>query len=556
MIRCAITSSMTKVFPDLHMDNIPQLREISVLRGERLSVQLVHTYESNDSPILHSLRLPMSTSGELFRYATMRGVDCVCANRPAPHASFLDDNYERTAPGLFPDVLRPMYYAGKLTFASDCICATWIEFDLPEDVPAGEYTLGISLDGGEFGSCESTLTVRVIDAVLPEVDFGFTQWFHSDCLANYYNVEVWSDEHFRIVENFIRTAVRGGINMILTPVFTPPLDTAVGGERRTTQLVGVTQTGDAYTFDFTLLDRWIDICDRCGVKTFEIAHFFTQWGVEHAPKIMATVDGKYRQIFGWQTEATGADYVCFLRTFLGEFLAHMKARGVDHRCVYHVSDEPAIEHLDNYRAARAVIADLLEGYTIMDALSNVEFYKTGAIDHPIPATNHITPFLEAKVPDLWTYYCVGQPTHVSNRFHGMPACRNRSIGMQLFKYNIKGFLQWGYNFYSNQFSVDPINPYCESSADLVFTSGDSFSVYPAMDGSALESMRFLVFYEALQDMRAMHLAASLTDHDTVVAAIEEVFGQTLTFETCAKTSDMILQIRERVNAIICDHIAK
>ena len=48
--------------------------------------------------------------------------------------------------------------------------------------------------------------------------------------------------------------------MILTPIFTPPLDTAVGGERRTVQLVGITKTGSEYSFDFTLLERWINLC--------------------------------------------------------------------------------------------------------------------------------------------------------------------------------------------------------------------------------------------------------------------------------------------------------
>ena len=560
MIRTRITSSMAKVFPDSHIDDFAPLTTISALRGERVSIQLLHEYEADDKPLpWGGARVPLTTAGELFRYATMRRVAYVPVNKTLlQHQT--DDNYERTAPGMFPDVLQPLYYGGKVTLTSDMIGATWIDFELPQDLAAGDYTLTMYVEdtnpGGYGKSEESTLCVTVIDAVLPKIDFRFTQWFHADCLANYYNVEVWSDEHFRIVENFVHTAVHGGINMLLTPVFTPPLDTAVGGERRTTQLVGVRLDKDTYTFDFSLLDRWIDMCDRQGIEYLEISHFFTQWGAAHAPKIMATVDGTYQQIFGWQTDATGDEYVRFLRTFLTALLAHLKARGDDRRCIFHVSDEPGLAHLEQYRAARAVISDLLEGYTIMDELSKFEFYETGAVDHPIPSNNHIAPFLEAGIPDLWTYYCVSQALLVSNRYHSMPACRNRSIGMQLFKYNIKGFLHWGYNFYNNQNSGDPINPYVEQSADFAFPGGDAFSVYPAMDGTALESMRFVVFHEALQDMRAMKLAEGLTDHDTVVAAIEEVFGRTLTFDTCAKSADMILRIRERVNRIISDHLVK
>ena len=50
-----------------------------------------------------------------------------------------------------------------------------------------------------------------------------------DCLATWYGVEIFSEEHWTIIEKYIHTAVKHGINMIHT-LFTPPLDTAVGGK--------------------------------------------------------------------------------------------------------------------------------------------------------------------------------------------------------------------------------------------------------------------------------------------------------------------------------------
>ena len=136
----------------------------------------------------------------------------------------------------------------------------------------------------------------------------------------------------------------------------------------------------------------------------------------------------------------------------------------------------------------------------------------------------------------------------------MPSARTRVLGFLLYKYDIKGFLHWGYNFYNNQYSGDPINPYTEPCADFVFPAGDAFSVHPANDGTALESIRLLVFYEALQDIKAMKLAESLTSHDEIVKAIEEAFGTELTFDTCAKSSAVMLGVREAVNAIIKNNL--
>ena len=554
MIQTKIISSLEKVFIDRNIVTYPELKRLSALRGERINFQIATTYVTKGSPMPYiAPKFMPKLSGELAKYADLRQIMYVPVTF-THHMYGFDDNYLKTEPGLYPDVLRPLYYGGTITFAKDGLNSVWVEINIPKDMTAGVYDFTIEVDGGEYGQTSSTLTVEVIDAVIPDEDIYFTQWFHSDCLANYYNVDIWSDRHFEIVENFVRTARRNGINMILTPVFTPPLDTAVGGERRTTQLVGVEVKNGKYSFDFALLDRWIAMLDRCGVEYIEISHLFTQWGAKHAPKIMATVDGEYKKIFGWETDALGDEYATFVRTFLTELLAHLKKSGNDKRCFFHVSDEPGLDHLENYKRAKAIVSDLLKDYTIMDALSKYDFYQTGVLDHPIPSNNHIKPFLEANIPGLWTYYCVSQPIEVSNRFHTMPNWRNRSIGMQMYKYNIAGFLQWGYNFYNNQFSGDPINPFYEQSADYAFQGGDAFSVYPAMDGTALESPRLVVFYEALQDIKAMKLAEKLTSHDTVVKAIEDAYGAEITFDTCAKTSETMHRIREKVNKIIKQNI--
>lgn len=296
------------------------------------------------------------------------------------------------------------------------------------------------------------------------------------------------------------------------------------------------------------------MCDRVGIKYFEIAHFFTQWGAQHAPKVMATVDGEYKKLFGWETDATSDEYVTFLRAFITEFLAHMKARGDDKRCFFHISDEPSKDHIEFYKAAKESIADLLEDYTIMDALSSYEFYKQGVVKTPIPCNDHVEPFIEGKVPGLWTYYCSSQWNKVSNRFLAMPSYRNRSIGMQMYKFDIVGFLHWGYNFYNTYRSYQVIDPYGDSCGNDWVPAGDTYSVYPGVDGEALESLRIIVFHDALQDISAMRLAESFVGKEKVVEAIENAFGGEIRFDKCATSTEQMLSVRNAVNEIIKKNI--
>lgn len=546
MLRCKIINSLEKVFWDTEINELPELKRISALQGERLSFQIAFDL---DCAVKDPPRAKLEFEGELAPYVTARGINNVSILRPV-NPLVNDDNYLRKKPGLYPDVLVPLHYGNCIVPRSSAASAVFVNIEIPRDFAAKESGLTVKVTlGDEVFS--AVLSVDVVGAVMPDFPIYFTQWFHTDCLSTYYNVKPWSKRHWEIVENFARVAVKNGINLLLTPVFTPPLDTAVGGERPTVQLVGITLEGGEYSFDFKLLDKWIRMCKRVGVKYLEIAHFFTQWGAAHAPKIMATVDGEYKRIFGWDTEATGEEYTKFLRAFVPALLAHLNSRGYDKtNCFFHVSDEPNVKHLESYLAAKSIVAPMLEGYTIMDALSNYEFYEQGVVDLPIPANNHIEPFIDNGVSPLWTYYCCGQCVGVSNRLIDMPSCRNRSIGLQMYKYDIRGFLQWGYNFYYNCHSRDLINPYCEQDGDEWVPAGDAFSVYPAQDGTALESMRIIVFADALRDLAVMRLLESYIPKEQIVCALEEALGFEIRFDVCATSSEQILRARETVNGLL------
>ena len=131
----------------------------------------------------------------------------------------------------------------------------------------------------------------------------------------------------------------------------------------------------------------------------------------------------------------------------------------------------------------------------------------------------------------------------------MPSVRNRYIAMPMFKYKLKGFLQWGYNFYYTQYSKRPVNPFFETDSGGAFPSGDPFSVYPGADG-ALESLRLVVFYNALQDLAAMRLLESFIGHEETLKIIEDVAGNVV-FSKCADDPEVIFEIRKRINEKLC-----
>ena len=102
-----------------------------------------------------------------------------------------------------------------------------------------------------------------------------------------------------------------------------------------------------------LCREWILLCRETGIKYLEIAHLFTQWGAQHAPKIIAEVEGKSQCIFGWETQATGIQYCDFLKQFIPELLKVLEAENILEDTYFHVSDEPDIQHYQSYKEAKA-----------------------------------------------------------------------------------------------------------------------------------------------------------------------------------------------------------
>ncbi|MBQ8338186.1 MAG: DUF4091 domain-containing protein, partial [Oscillospiraceae bacterium] len=209
-----------------------------------------------------------------------------------------------------------------------------------------------------------------------------------------------------------------------------------------------------------------------------------------------------------------------------------------------------LDMLEDYSHAHSLIAKHLEGFTIMDALSNYDFYKKGVVQLPVVATTAVTPFLEAKT-EIFCYYCCDQRiNHVSNRMFAMPSPRNRMLAYQMYYNDIKGFLQWGFNFYYSQHSKHKINPFKSVDANKTFPAGDSFCVYPNPSGDKpWFSISGKVFLHSMQDLRAMQLLETLIGRDAVNDILKSELDD-LSFTNSTQPAYLVLRMRDKINARI------
>lgn len=542
-------SSLEKVRPGEPV-NFRRVHRKTLMRGESFSYQIaIHTEEN--------IRVAVTATSPL-------GDNCIklyaVKNTAMDYPIYLgsDDDYITKEPGLMPDMLMPIENEGQHIRLATESEAVWVTVKVPKDAEPGVYPVTVTIAWSgieEYAQINQVMYLDVINEVIPEQSTTFTQWFHTDCIADVHNVPVYSEAHWDLIDKYMALASEMGINMILTPVITPPLDTAEGLRRTCVQLVKIEKQGDTYLFDFSLLKRWISLVNKNSIKYIEISHLFSQWGLKYAPNIVVTENGEESYMFGWHVDSKSDEYRNFLTQFLPALIKFLEDEGIKDRCWFHVSDEPNGDHIENYKYAYNLIKPLIGDCQTFDALSNYDFYKTGLVGTPVPSTYNIQSFIDHKVPNLWTYYCCGQHYKVGNRFLAMPSHRNRILGLQLYKFNVVGFLHWGYNFYNSEHSRNKINPYITSSSDKGFPSGDAFSVYPITNG-VVPSLRAIVFKDALNDIEICHKLESFIGRDEVVKMIDTAAGMDLTFSEYPRNSAFIPDLIEKMEQMIKSYTAK
>ena len=564
-IQSWLTSPLERIFASSmpHADYC----KVSALRNEPVSFGLAFRAMYQKAPTERIPDLPISVVAEcdgaqIASYA----IGSVPLN-----AAACEDGTD--AEGPTPDILLPRVTLPEIKRGDDrlpflevgqryllnasCISTggVWFTFnEAGEVLTAGDKEIRvrvISLTTGEVIR-EHTLHLHLIDALLPETDFIYTNWIHYDCLADYYGVELYSEAYFEILKSFLQNAVRHGMNTLLTPAFTPALDTPVGMERHNVQLVEVFEEEGRYRFDLSLLERFIRTALDCGITHIEHCHLFSQWGAASAINIYGKRNGHKCRLFSVEDAADSEAYATFLRAYLQAFLALAERLDIKDRLIFHISDEPKAHQLPQYTRAFNVVRELLGDYRFGDALSDFALYESGVVKTPIVATCHAEDF-RGKCDDLMLYYTGGTPDErLSNRMLTSAPVKTRMLGMQLFAYNAKGFLHWGYNYYYGRMSYGIFDPKIDP-CGYRNMPGVSYIAYPSFDGRALPSLREKQMCAAICDFRALRLLQKQVGFEKTLALLVSLLGCEISVYTLLE-DEALLSLREEINKAIEENL--
>lgn len=552
-MRYRFISSLEKYRPDNPAANIPDCPEEYVAQGGICAVQLLLFADSSGWA---------SIVGECKAGAvSIRTVEPVPVRHP-----IVPDGVEKSLHGwgAWPDVLMPLEEGRRIHLEAGQSRNLWITLKVSDSYRPGRYPICITIADSprEYEPprwrhplpglpIRMEFTVNVAGVRPAASDFIRYEWFHSDCLAAYYRVAPWCEEHWRIVENFARNAAEHGINVLYVPLWTPPLDTGIGRERPTCQLLEISydRTLGRYEFDFSRLERFLAIGQSVGFQRFSFSHLFSQWGALCTPKIMVKQpDGSRKKIFGWDTPSDDATYRDFLFQLFEKLLPFLRKRKIN--AWFSLSDEPSTQDLDHYRKLVEFVRPLLGEFQTIEAISHVEYHDAGLTGIPAVYLKRLNDF-EGKTKPLLGYYC-GSPDVLPNRFINMPSACTAVMGILAYVLRLDGFLHWGFNFYYSEYSLRVIDPFFENE----FVGGDAFLVYPGFDGFPLDSIRNEVFAAGIRDFDLLRAAEKKIGRENVLSLLNEGLDVPISLNSFPTDSSWFQNIRRKILLMLSKSYSK
>jgi hypothetical protein len=497
-----LTSSLVRNFPDTQPAG-PEPIALDGALNEQLSFQVALRLEDD---VRQSVRVVAEgPDGWSVRVRRVGYVPVAHHNTPVD----ADTGARGHIPGYVPD---PLFDEDELMLMPGETHAFWITLQPEADTP-GIHEIRVTVIPEAGREVTLRALVRLHDLVLaPREDFNITHWFYVDALIDWYKTDLFDRRFWELLPAYVNDMVVHGQDTLYVPVFTPSLD----GVKRPSQLLDITETAPGtYGFNWRDVKRYVALAKQAGITHFEWSHFFTQWGAKHAIRIYVG-QGRDRDLL-WdpETPATSETYRNFLTQFLPELHRFLKEEEILERSFFHVSDEPHGEaHLAQYLANRAMLRELAPWMQVMDALSEIEFAREGAMDMPIPSIRTALNF-HAEGIESWCYYCCGPRGHYLNRLLDTPLPKIAMHGMLFYRWPFKGFLHWGYNYWylsQTQTLIDPYTLQDGGAWARGWAYGDPFMVYPGEDGP-VDSLRWEVFAESLQDYRLLQTLGLNRDAD-------------------------------------------
>lgn len=384
----------------------------------------------------------------------------------------------------------------------------WCSVEIPRGLQPGVYTADLMLkDAGNGKVLQSvTLNVDVCDRTLPapqDYAFYLDLWQQPYAISRYYNVEPWSEEHLRLYEPYADMLARAGQKAVSVILFYEPW-----GEQSNDKFLPMVETvrnaDGSYTYDYTVLDRYVEYMEKHGIKGDIECFTMIPWEMQFRYKDAAT--GEYKML---KTTTDSPEYEELWTPFLQALASHFKEKGWYDRLLIVMDERPLDDMLRAYNVAQKAVPGIrmsLAGNYHKELIGDLDLY-TIIKGEFFPASDLAD--RRAKGHKSLMYTCCATPA--PSQFINNDPADGAYIPAYATATGFDGYLHWSFTNWTDHPMTD--------SRFHMFAPGDTYFVYP--DGrSSVRYERMLEGIQLSEKMRILRDEMMANNDLAGIAALE------------------------------------
>ena len=365
----------------------------------------------------------------------------------------------------------------------------WINVWIPQETQPGVYkaNLNINIEGKKTISLPYQITVGA--RTLPTPDkwkFHLDLWQNPYAVARYYNVPLWSKEHFDYMRPIMKTYADAGGKVITASIINRPW--AGQTEDAFCSMIGKTKDIDgSWSYDYSVFDRWIEFMISCGITDQIDCYTVVPWSLE-----FDYYDKASNGIKIIKAEPGSDGYNNYWLPFLKDFASHLKTKGWFSRIAIAMDERPR----ESMNAAESIIRKADKDFKIEGAIHYYPDVEPNIYDlclaygETVPSKILERRKSEGKKTTVYTCCAEAYP----NTFTFSKPAEATWIPLHASAIKVDGYLRWAYN----SWTVDPLR----DSRFRAWAAGDCYLVYPEASSIRMERLvEGIQYYEKIRILR-------------------------------------------------------
>lgn len=349
----------------------------------------------------------------------------------------------------------------------------WLSINVPSNAEPGIYEGKVFVKNNEQTVKSLPLRLNVQRRALPPSEdwaFHLDLWQNPFAIARYHNVELWSEEHFKVMEPYMKLYKEAGGKVITASIIHKPWNGQTY-DYFETMITWMKKADGSWYFDYTVFDKWVEFMKRMGIRGQINCYSMIPWKLSFQYFDQASNSLKYLNM-----EPGSSLYEEVWGTMLKSFAAHLKQKGWFNQTCISMDERP----LDVMQKTIHTIKKAEPDFKISLAGAWHKELSDSLYDYCVALRMKYPEEIKKKRKangQVTTYYTSCEEPY-PNTFTFSPPAESEWFGWYAAKENLDGYLRWALNSWVK----DPLR----DSRFYTWAAGDTYMLYPG----GRTSMRF------------------------------------------------------------------